>query len=210
MYTGYPIYKKEGASCYVPSLSTLVLLSSMNLLNILDKIKSLLIIPDSYNLFFQERYSSTKRREINDDDSIDYTIGGDLNGEELVSAIGLHRIHLDALILCEKEKATFLCDDLFFRKIADKAKISNVNVAAILLQYYVDKEFIAQIVMEFSNTNYLYIPLIGRTDEEASELIKNLLNVKLKQKYNEEFLKLYREAFQKTLQELFGVVFEDN
>ena len=22
MYTGYPIYKKEGASCYVPSLST--------------------------------------------------------------------------------------------------------------------------------------------------------------------------------------------
>lgn len=53
MYTGYPIYKKEGASCYVPSLSTLVLLSSMNLLNILDKIKSLLIIPDSYNLFFR-------------------------------------------------------------------------------------------------------------------------------------------------------------
>ena len=251
MYTGYPIYKKEGASCYVPSLSTLVLLSSMNLLNILDKIKSLLIIPDSYNLFFQERYSSTKRREnvsegklvtiggkitiipydvtyveiweriidfcaecrqynINDDDRIGYTIGGDLNGEELVSSIGLHRIHLDALILCEKEKATFLCDDLFFRKIADKAKISNVNVAAILLQYYVDKEFIAQIVMEFSKTNYLYIPLIARTDEEASELIKNLLNGKLKQRYNEEFLKLYREAFQKTLQELFGVVFEDN
>lgn len=64
--------------------------------------------------------------------------------------------------------------------------------------------------MEFSKTNYLYIPLIARTDEEASELIKNLLNGKLKQRYNEEFLKLYREAFQKTLQELFGVVFEDN
>lgn len=151
-----------------------------------------------------------RQYNINDDDRIGYTIGGDLNGEELVSSIGLHRIHLDALILCEKEKATFLCDDLFFRKIADKAKISNVNVAAILLQYYVDKEFIAQIVMEFSKTNYLYIPLIARTDEEASELIKNLLNGKLKQRYNEEFLKLYREAFQKTLQELFGVVFEDN
>lgn len=246
MYAGTPVYKNERTKYYVPSLSTLVLLSLMNLLNILDEIKSLLIIPNSYNLFFQERYASAKTRgnvsegklvtignkftiipygtqyieiweriidfcdecqqyNINDNDRIAYTIGAEINGEEFVSAVRLHMIHLDALILCEKEKATFICDDLFFRKIASMAKIPNINVLSILLQYYKDKKFIVQIVMEFSKTNYLYIPLIARTDEEASQLIKNLLDGELKQKYNEEFLASYREAFKRALQELFEV-----
>ena len=130
----------------------------MNLLNILDEIKSLLIIPNKFIIyFFQERYASAKTRgnvsegklvtignkftiipygtqyieiweriidfcdecqqyNINDNDRIAYTIGAEINGEEFVSAVRLHMIHLDALILCEKEKATFICDDLFFRK----------------------------------------------------------------------------------------------
>lgn len=54
---------------------------------------------------------------INDNDRIAYTIGAEINGEEFVSAVRLHMIHLDALILCEKEKATFICDDLFLEKL---------------------------------------------------------------------------------------------
>ena len=70
----------------------------------------------------------------------------------------------------------------FLEKIASMAKIPNINVLSILLQYYKDKKFIVQIVMEFSKTNYLYIPLIARTDEEASQLIKNLLEWRIKTK----------------------------
>lgn len=249
LYAGFPVYEDEGNQCYVPSLSTLVLLSSMNLLGTLDAIKDLLLIPVSYNTFFGERYSGAKARgsasvgklvtagekftivpydttneeiweriidfcaechqySINDDDRIGCTIGEGINGEEFISATRLHMIHLDAFILCEKENATFLCDDLFFRKLASYAKIRNINFSSIL-QHYVDKDFVTPIVMELSKTNYLYVPLIARTDEEASELRKNLLDGKLKQKYNGELIERYRVAWQKVLKELFGTIPEE-
>lgn len=63
MYAGTPVYKNERTKYYVPSLSTLVLLSLMNLLNILDEIKSLLIIPNSYNLFFK-RDMQVRKQEV--------------------------------------------------------------------------------------------------------------------------------------------------
>ena len=38
-YTGFPTYEDEENQRYIPGLSTLVLLSSMNILNVLDGIK---------------------------------------------------------------------------------------------------------------------------------------------------------------------------
>ena len=59
-YTGLPIYEDEENQKYIPTLSTLVLLSSMNILNVLDGIKNNLLLPTSYMDFFAERYSKAK------------------------------------------------------------------------------------------------------------------------------------------------------
>ena len=63
-YTGFPIYEDEENQRYIPGLSTLVLLSSMNMLNVLDEIKSNMILPASYIEFFAERYSKAKETSL--------------------------------------------------------------------------------------------------------------------------------------------------
>ena len=60
-YTGHPVYENEENQHYVPSLSTMVLLSSMNLLNLLTAIKDSLILPESYKDFFQNDIERQKR-----------------------------------------------------------------------------------------------------------------------------------------------------
>lgn len=60
------------------------------------------------------------------------------------------------------------------------------------------------IVMELSKTNYLYIPLMARTDEEAIELKKNILDGELKKKYYSDMLIVYNVAWKKVMREIFG------
>lgn len=64
LYTGLPIYENEENQKYIPALSTLVLLSSMNILNVLDRIKNSLLLPISYMDFFAERYSKAKETSL--------------------------------------------------------------------------------------------------------------------------------------------------
>lgn len=244
LYTGLPIYENEENQKYIPALSTLVLLSSMNILNVLDGIKNSLLLPISYMDFFAERYSKAKETslvsqgklinvnnqltfiendfshieiweriidfctkcktiEISDEERIGFSIGDDINGEQFISAVRLHWIHLDAFVLAKKEQATLLCDDLFFRKLATYEKIRNINFVS-LLQHYVDKDFVVPIIMELSKTNYLYIPFMARTDEEAIELKKNILDGKLKKKFYSSMLMAYNLAWEKAVQEIFG------
>lgn len=186
-YTGHPVYENEENQQYVPSLSTMVLLSSMNLLNLLTAIKDSLILPESYMDFFSERYRKAKETnlvssgklvnidnqltliendmsyvevweriidfcadcktiEISDDERIGFTIGKDINGEQFIAALHLHLIHLDAFVLAAKEKATLLCDDLFFRKMATYSKIRNINFVS-LLRHYVNDDFVVPIIL---------------------------------------------------------------
>ena len=98
------------------------------------------------------------------------------------------------VILAQKEQATLICDDLFFRKIATQGKIRNINFVS-LLRHYVDEDFAVPIVMELSKTNYLYIPLMARTDEEAVELKNNILDGKLKKKFYIDMLTAYNAAW---------------
>lgn len=243
-YTGFPTYENEENQKYIPALSTLVLLSSMNMLNVLNGIKSRLLLPTSYMDFFAERYSKAKETSlvsvgklvnvndqltliendfshieiweriidfctecrkiaISDEERIGFSMGENINGEQFIAAAQLHSIHLDSFVLAKKEQATLLCDDLFFRKLATSGKIRNINFAS-LLQHYVDKDFVVPVVMELSKTNYLYIPLMARTDEEAIELKKNMLDGKLKKKYYGDMLMAYKVAFKEAMREIFG------
>lgn len=250
LYTGFPTYENEENQRYIPTLSTLVLLSSMNILNVLGGIKSSLLLPSSYMDFFAERYSKAKetslvshgklvnvnnqltliqddlshveiweriidfcteceKMDVSDDDRIEFSIG-DINGEQFIATARLHMIQLDAFVLAKKEQATLLCDDLFFRKIATYGKIRNINFAS-LLQHYVDDDFVVPIVMELSKTNYLYIPLMARTDEEAIELKKNILDGEMKKKFYSDILIAYNVAWKNVMREIFGedVEFEE-
>lgn len=250
-YTGFPIYENEENQKYIPALSTLVLLSFMNILTVLSGIQNSLLLPTSYMEFFAERYSKAKETnlvspgklvnvndqltliendfshveiweriidfctkckkiQISDDERIGFSIGDDINGEQFIAAMRLHLIHLDSFVLAKKEQATLLCDDLFFRKMATYGKIRNINFVS-LLRHYVDEDFVVPIVMELSKTNYLYIPLMARTDEEAIELKKNILDGKLKKKYYGDMLMAYNVAWKKAVREIFGedIEFED-
>lgn len=243
-YAGFPIYEDEENQKYIPTLSTLVLLSSMNILDVLSEIKNRLVLPMSYMDFFAERYRKAKEMcyvspgklvninnqltliendftyveiweriidfcgectkiEISDEERIGFSIGDYINGEQFVAIARLHLIHLDSFILAQKKQATLLCDDLFFRKLATYGKIRNINFVS-LLRHYVDKDFVVPIVMELSKTNYLYIPLIARTDEEAIELKKNILDGKLKKKFYSSMLMAYNVAWKNLLREIFG------
>lgn len=245
-YTGFPIYEDETNQRYVLSLSTLVLLSSMKLLDVLNAVKESIIIPQSYTTFFAERYAEAKKMmdispgslvnigdkmalikndgseveiweriidfcnecqfyDVAEDDRIGFMLGEGLDGEQFLSAAQLHMIHLDAFILAMKENATFLCDDLFFRKIATYAKIRNINFVS-LLRHYVDEEFVVPIIMELSKTNYLYIPLLARTDAEAMELRKNILSGERKSRYYKDVLMAYNMALDSIAKDFFEVV----
>lgn len=243
-YTGHPVYENEENQHYVPSLSTMVLLSSMNLLNLLTAIKDSLILPKSYMDFFSERYRKAKEInlvspgklvnidnqltliendmsyvevwekiidfctdcktiEISDDERIGFTIGKDINGEQFIATLRLHLLHLDAFVLAAREKASLLCDDLFFRKMATYSKIRNINFVSIL-KHYVSDDFVVPIILELSKTNYLYIPLLARTDEEAIELKKNILDGELKKKYYSDMLIAYNAVWKKVIEEFWG------
>jgi hypothetical protein len=243
-YTGFPTYENEENQKYIPTLSTLVLLSSMNILNVLNGVKNNLILPTSYMDFFAERYSKAKESSlvssgklvnvnnqltmiendfshveiweriidfctdcrtvsISDEERIGFSIGEVINGEQFIAVAHLHLLHLDSFVLAKKERATLLCDDLFFRKIATYGKIRNINFVS-LLQHYVDDDFVVPIIMELSKTNYLYIPLMARTDEEAIELKKNILDGKLKKKFYSDMLIAYNAAWKNAMREIFG------
>lgn len=46
------------------------------------------------------------------------------------------------------------------------------EILTSFLWHYEDNDFVISIIMELSKTNYLYIPLMARTDEEAIWLKK--------------------------------------
>ena len=79
-----------------------------------------------------------------------------------------------------------------------------------LLQHYVNDDFVVPIIMELSKTNYLYIPLYVRTDEEAIELKKNILNGKLKKKYYGIELVRRMQIFKAELEQAFAEMYNDD
>lgn len=122
-----------------------------------------------------------KMVRVSDDERIGFTFGKDINGEQLIAGMHLHLIHLDAFSLAAKERATLLCDDLFFRKIATYTRIRNINFVSIL-RHYINDDFVIPIILELSKTNYLYIPFLARTDEEAIEPDKKYIGWRIEEK----------------------------
>ena len=114
-------------------------------------------------------------KKITDQERIDFQIVDGMSGERLILGLGINSIHLDALILSKRDNATFLCDDLFFRKIATLINIRNVNIVSLVL-HNANLDKMVPIIKEFSMTNYIYVPLRARNADEFLEILQNLMN----------------------------------
>lgn len=243
-YAGQPIYENETGQKYVPGLATLILLSILKRLDVLDSFKSQIIIPESYITFFQDEYSKAagldqvssltlffvedkpvilehdktipeiweaivefcngcNKKKVDDNERISFKISDCFTGERFITGLRLSPIHLDALILAQREKATFLCDDLFFRKVATWMNLRSLNIVS-LIQQYDNLDYMIPFIMELSKTNYIYIPLRARNDEEAQELYQNILAGEKKRIFYKGLLDRYVEVRDRIIREFFG------
>ncbi len=248
-YAGQPIYENEDGQKYVPGLATLMLLSVMGHMDVLDAFMDQLIIPESYIAFFQEEYSkaadmdqvssstlyfiddkpvmadtdkgipkiwedilnfckSCQAKTITDQERIAFKIADGLSGERFITGLELNAIHLDALLLSKRERATFLCDDLFFRKVATCMGVRNLNIVS-LVQHYPNPDYMVTIIKELSKTNYIYIPLRARNDDEFIELLENVLNGKKKKVVYSQIIQKFIETKDRVLREYYGDEFVD-
>ena len=243
-YSGEVVYRFDSGEGlkYVITLSTLVLLSILNRLDVLDVIKQNIIIPKSYLPFFHDLFEKAlndqamdaktlyfdgdktilsdqdptipeiwerivrfcddcETYEIIDQERIDYYIQESLRGEDLLSAFKLNVIQLDALILSSRESAMYLCDDLFFRKLANWAGIKHCNTASLLLLHD-DQEYIDSFVKELSKTNYIYVPLAGVSFSTIQAMQDDMLTGKRKKELNAGWIHQYYAAREAVLNEL--------
>ena len=230
-YAGLPINENEEGQKYVPGLSTLVLLSILNRMDMLQAFKKDIIIPESYVGFFFNEYIRAARTDqtssssltfiegkpvilendktdseiwekilvfcktckslhISDKERIDFKFSDEVTCEKFIVDAEITAIHLDALLLSRREMATFLCDDLFFRKLASSLNLRNLNIVS-LVQHYTSLDYVMPFILELSKTNYIYIPLLSRNDEDAREICTNIMNGEKKQRYYGELLRRY-------------------
>lgn len=245
-FAGQPVNEDESGQKYVPDISTLTFLAIIDRLDILEPFRDeeLLIIPESYDSFFNDQYTKARvsgmlsvgnisfvdgkalltpvdkkipeiweaivsfcdrcsKRKIDNEERVQCQIVDGLSGERLITGLGLDFVHLDALILAQRENGTLISDDLFFRKVATNIRVRNLNSAS-LIQHYKDFNFVCDFVMELSKSNYVYVPLLARNDKEAHEFTHNLLSGDRKKHYYGELLQRYVEIKKQIYQQIFG------
>lgn len=122
------------------------------------------------------------RESVSNDERIEQDFIEGCTLEKLMAPFGAEKVQLDSFVLAKRKNAIYLCDDLFFRKVANIIGIQSINCAS-LLRNMVEEEADA-ITVELSKTNYIYIPLdILSNEKYAKEVMENLLHGKQKEKY---------------------------
>lgn len=120
---------------------------------------------------------------VTDQERISLAIIKDISAEEFVKDMRSGTIELDYLIVGKKCQAIYVCDDLFWRKLASYLNIENINSPSLAFGMKVEKRARA-FVEKMSEINYLY-PSFLLTDDTAwaKRVISNLLKNKYKEEY---------------------------
>lgn len=222
----------------VVSLSTLVLMSEMDVLDLIDEYADRVIVPtslvdlvrtiakkmteiqaispgtfvelsdgrpafmpfdksevDHWNNIY-EKCLKFQKIAISSHDRKDFAILDEINTESLFSVFHISKAQWDCLVLAKiTQDAIYMSDDLFLRKLATTAKIKNMNTASMIYSM-VDKNKAFQVSKKFSETNYIYSPLIYNNFEECEVIWENLLRGQYKGKYYTELLhSIFEQAF---------------
>ena len=121
--------------------------------------------------------------KVEEDEHINFEIiDGCLKAEIMVADMKTNVVQMDALIVSSKLDAKYICDDLFFRRLATQKGIKNTNFSS-MLRILGDLETSVPIIIELSKTNYLIMPFLFRNDEEARKILLNLTSGKIKKEY---------------------------
>ena len=152
--------------------------------------------------------NSCQTKAITDHERINFKIADGLSGERFIIGLNINAIHLDALLLSQRERATLLCDDLFFRQVATWMGVRNLNIVS-LVQHYKNLDYKVPFIKELSKTNYIYIPILYRNDDEFNEILENVLNGKKKGVFYGEIIQKYIEIRDRVLRKYFGDEFVD-
>ena len=141
--------------------------------------------------------------KVSDDERIAFIVSEDYSWERLFGKTNLDKIQLDGLLVAKREEGVYLCDDLFFRKIAELNQIKHINFATLL---YVNNNLaeVMPIILELSKTNYIYTPLRYSGEAEWKQLVDNLLDGKKKIFYYEDVLTAHFNAWNQYMREIFG------
>ena len=163
-------------------------------------------IPDIWN-DIMELCETCEAKRIAEQEKIEFQIfDKKYKGERFFTEMKLNEINLDALILADREKAAFLCDDLFFRKLAMGKQILNLNSVA-LMQYGFDLDMKISFIKDLSKTNYIYIPLYARSDKELDEIVSNLMDGEKKKAYYtpyiQNFINIREQVFRRLMESIF-------
>ncbi|MBQ3795192.1 MAG: hypothetical protein II842_02725 [Butyrivibrio sp.] len=153
-----------------------------------------------------ESFSVTK---VSDEDRIRFEVIENYTWERLFGKLNIDKMQLDGLIVAEQENGVYICDDLFFRKIAAAKRIKNINFATLL---YVnnDMDRVMPIILELSKTNYIYTPIRSRNDEELGRLVENLLDGNIKRAYYSDVFNAYLDAWNQVMRDSFGDNWNDD
>lgn len=139
---------------------------------------------------------------VTDDERISYEIVNGYTWERLFAKTKIDKVQMDAMIVAERKKGVYICDDLFFRKIAAYKQIKHINYATLLYSIE-DLDVVMPILVDLSKTNYIYTPFRFRTNEEAKQLVVNLLDGKKKNIYYSQFLNAYFRVCRQILEQNF-------
>lgn len=139
---------------------------------------------------------------VTDDERISFEVIENYTWERLFGKINIDKMQLDGLIVANREKGVYICDDLFFRKIATAKRIKNINFATLL---YINDDIdrVMPIILELSKTNYLYTPIRSRNAEELERLFDNLLDGEMKNSYYLDVFNDYLNARDQAMRETF-------
>lgn len=147
-----------------------------------------------------ELYSTVK---VMDEERIAFKALENHSWERLFGKFNMDKMQLDGLLVAKREDGVYLCDDLFFRKIAEHNHIKHINFASILYAN-TDHAEVMPIILELSKTNYIYTPLRYSGEAEWKQLVDNLLDGEKKKAYYEDVLIAYFNAWDQYLREIFG------
>ena len=129
---------------------------------------------------------------VTDDERISFEVIENYTWERLFGKINIDKMQLDGIIVANREKGVYICDDLFFRKIATAKRIKNINFATLL---YINDDIdrVMPIILELSKTNA----------EELEQLFDNLLDGEMKNSYYLDVFNDYLNAWNQAMRETF-------
>lgn len=116
-----------------------------------------------------------QKTELETDEKINFRVNDQFYLEEFINMSHSLSVEMDFIVLSSKIRATYICDDLFFRNIASWGGIQNINSASLVYGMS-DLSKQKKLVEKLSEVNYLCTSFIMSDDTEwNNRIIHNLI-----------------------------------